>query len=295
MAEDDAANPFAKPSSQPRLPSAAGEDDAPLGLERVRVLGSGSFGCAVLMRSPSGTFLVAKEMPAEQENEVAVLRKLRHPAIIGFVDVARTRAGITILLEYADGGDLEGALNARRESHGAPLEEDRVLRLFAQVLCALAYLHERSVLHRDLKPRNILIVGEDSVRLADFGVAKETDDMLALSRVGTPYYMAPEILHGRPYGPAADLWSAGVVLFEVATLERPFEAQSFPALAIKVLHAEVPVPQPPRVASICAVLLRKARRSSQPVLQQLKVETKKKYCVPASERFESEYSPKISG
>merc|ERR1719311_337890 len=201
--------------------------------ERVRVLGYGSFGCAVLLRAADDSLLVAKEVRRcpDTEHEIELLRRLRHRHIIGYVDVLEDASdSLSILMEYADGGDLEAFLETRKRA-AEPLGEVEVLRLFGQVMTALAYLHDLRVLHRDLKPSNILLVNAPQ---------------------------APEVLRGQPYGPPADCWSAGVVLYELSELERPFDAQSFPALAIKVIHDE---PRPPlampRAAAVCVQLLRK--------------------------------------
>merc|ERR1719183_2974301 len=132
---------------------------------------------------------------------------------------------------------------------GARFEEPQVLSWLAQLSWGLQHLHARKFLHRDLKPQNVLLThGGQRALLADFGVAgkgEHTED-LRRSIVGTPAFMSPEMLEGRPYGLKTDQWALGCVLYEMMALEPPFGTcrESYAAVVGAVLHA-APVSAPP--------------------------------------------------
>ncbi|MEO8196024.1 MAG: serine/threonine-protein kinase [Thermoanaerobaculia bacterium] len=182
-------------------------------------------------------------------DEVRILAALEHPGIARFLDGGRSPEGHWFLaLEFVDGESLAAA--ARR------LEiEDRV-RLFVRVLDALAYAHERQVVHRDLKPGNILVAQDGTPKLVDFGISKLLDvDSSEVQpatrtelRAFTPQYASPEQFRGEPAHPASDIYSAGAVLYELVAGVRPHRARSTAPLEIEraVLHDD---PEPPSTAS----------------------------------------------
>lgn len=108
------------------------------------------------------------------------------------------------------------------------LSEWEAQRIFKQLADAMLCLHVQDVVHRDLKPANILLTEAGDVKLADFGLARTFDqqDDLMRTKVGTPYYLAPEVLESRPYDEKADLWSAGVILFQLISGRVPFPART---------------------------------------------------------------------
>lgn len=149
------------------------------------------------------------------------MAKLRHPSIITFKEVYKTISRLCIVMEYADGisllgiigGDLAQAIK-RTDRH---MKETKILDWFTQMCLAVKHCHDRKVIHRDLKTSNIFLTMDGRVKLGDFGIAR----LLSHTRekvntmVGTPYYLAPELLENKPYSFKCDIWSLGIILYEV--------------------------------------------------------------------------------
>eukprot|EP00418_Pyrodinium_bahamense_P019458 CAMPEP_0179104522 /NCGR_PEP_ID=MMETSP0796-20121207/48490_1 /TAXON_ID=73915 /ORGANISM="Pyrodinium bahamense, Strain pbaha01" /LENGTH=173 /DNA_ID=CAMNT_0020802469 /DNA_START=231 /DNA_END=748 /DNA_ORIENTATION=- len=142
-------------------------------------------------------------------------------------------------MEYADGGDLSAAIN-RRKLASIHFSKGEVMNIFAQCCLGLQHTHAKHVLHRDLKSQNIFLTQAGVIKLGDFGIAKVLDHTTAKaeSRVGTPYYVSPEVCDGRPYNLKADMWALGVVLYELAALEPPFRASNLVSLVLRILQSE---------------------------------------------------------
>jgi len=246
----------------------------------LKELGRGSFGCALLAkRRADGEMCVIKQVEIgrmsseerrEAEKEAGLLAKMRHPNIIAFhcsfieaqerlVSSPQRSGGhlLCIVMEYADGGDLTQFLEKRR---GSRLPESQVIGLLVQICLAIKHLHDRKVLHRDLKPQNIFLTKRGVVKLGDLGVAKVLQGTLQLAhtQIGTPYYMSPEIFDGRPYRDKSDMWSLGCILFELLTLKVAFQAPNMKALMMRVSsarHHPLPATVNPDLASITRQLL----------------------------------------
>jgi hypothetical protein len=142
-------------------------------------------------------------------------------------------------MDYADGGDLSGAISRRKKSH-SPFSESEVMNMFVQICLALKHVHYQKILHRDLKAQNIFLTKKGVVKLGDFGIAKVLDSTgdVARTQIGTPYYLSPEICEDKPYGKKSDVWSLGCVLYEIAALDLPFQARNLPALAHRIMTKE---------------------------------------------------------
>mmetsp|Transcript_9760 Transcript_9760/g.23085 ORF Transcript_9760/g.23085 Transcript_9760/m.23085 type:complete len:518 (+) Transcript_9760:78-1631(+) len=220
--------------------------------QRIKIIGKGSFGKAFLVRNTEVDALcVVKQMDTammdskerqEAVKEAMVLKKLGHPNIISFQEVFMTRKGrLCIVMDYADGGDLNSAIQKQGDEL---LPEATVVEWFVQICFALLHVHDRKVLHRDLKTQNIFRMASGQIKLGDFGIARvlETMQGYAKTMVGTPYYLSPEIIQERPYAYKSDVWSCGVVLYESATLMHPFNADSLVILAGKIVRDEIPEP-----------------------------------------------------
>ncbi|MBL8230069.1 MAG: serine/threonine protein kinase [Bryobacterales bacterium] len=186
--------------------------------------------------------------------ERQILARLEHPNIARLLDGGVTTSGQPyVVMEYVDGQPLLEWC----EAHGADLR--RKLTLFRDLCAAVHHAHRNLIVHRDLKPANILVTAEGTAKLLDFGIAKILDDSSStegLTRAGeavlTPHYASPEQIAGQPVTTASDIYSLGVILYQLLTGKRPFEHESVQALAHQVLSEDAPAPSsvaPPRMAS----------------------------------------------
>jgi len=157
---------------------------------------------------------------------------LDHPNIIKLLDYFETPSDVVLVLEYAQ-GELFEVLT----SDGA-LPEATVARVALGLTSALTYLHAHRVMHRDLKPQNLLIGAGGVVKLADFGFAREVgrDSILMSSIKGTPLYMAPEMFREERYTPSADVWGLGVLIYELAAGKPPFFAGNLQELLALIVE-----------------------------------------------------------
>lgn len=179
--------------------------------------------------------------------ESKVLQLMKHSNIISHIDTFMEGARLYIVMEYADGGDLAAKIKDRKDGpHGEVLrfQECEVMFVFVQIVLALQHIHAQNVLHRDLKPLNIFLTRQGVVKLGDFGIARVIDNSVgAQTTIGTPHYLSPEICNSEPYGTKSDLWSLGVVTYELAALRVPFHGTSLPAVALQIIGAD-PEPLP---------------------------------------------------
>ena len=139
-----------------------------------------------------------------------------------------------IIMEYADAGDLNIRIRAQRK----PFSEQQILNWFVQLCLAIKHLHDRKCLHRDIKAENIFLTSDNRIKLGDFGISKLLPSTFAcaITRIGTPYYLSPEICMNRPYNTASDMWSLGVCLYEMCMLSHPFDASSMEGLLKKIVR-----------------------------------------------------------
>ena len=155
-------------------------------------------------------------------NEVRLARQVTHPNVCRVFDIGEYQGEQFISMEYVDGENLASLL--RRIGR---VPHDKAVLLARQLCAGLAAAHDRGVLHRDLKPANVMIDGRGSVRITDFGLAAPVDEMdRERVRAGTPAYMSPEQLAGKPVTVRSDVYSLGLVLYEMFTGRRTFRAQS---------------------------------------------------------------------
>ena len=179
--------------------------------------------------------------PAEQGrlrdrllNEARSAGVLSHPGIVTVYDVAEENDLAYIAMEFVSGVSLEQLLSGEQ-----PLSAESVLRVLREAAAALDYAHHRGIVHRDIKPANIMVDADGRVKITDFGVAKiSASHQLTQAGVilGTPAYMSPEQVQGRPVDGRSDVFSLAVIAFEMLTGEKPFVGDQLPTLVYKIVH-----------------------------------------------------------
>jgi tRNA A-37 threonylcarbamoyl transferase component Bud32 len=221
--------------------------------EVMRELGRGAMGTVYLARDTALTRLVAlKTFRAPQQldpEDSAVLRRrtlreaqragtLSHPNVITIYDVVEIEPGAEsfyIVMEYVDGQGLDARMRAR-----GPMSISEAAPLVAQIASALDHLHARGIVHRDVKPGNALVTEDGRVKITDFGIARSEDPSQTLDTevYGTPYYMAPEQIQGQPVDGRSDVFSLGVVLYEMLTGKRPFPGSTVAQVTHRIVYGD---------------------------------------------------------
>lgn len=228
-----------------------------------RELGRGAYGVVFRARQEGiGRYVALKTLLPKAflendiverfEREAKFVGRLNHPNVVGVHDYGRHENLLYMAVEYVEGPTLEDII-----ADEAPLEPERVRRLAYQMIDALEHARERGIVHRDLKPANIVVLqqpGADGepevVKVLDFGIAKlihleaEEEDYNTLTQagtvLGTPHYMSPETIMGDTIDHRADVYSLGVIIYELLTGERPFGAKNSPGVMVKHLRDKPP-------------------------------------------------------
>uniref|UniRef100_A0A8C3TVM5 non-specific serine/threonine protein kinase n=1 Tax=Catharus ustulatus TaxID=91951 RepID=A0A8C3TVM5_CATUS len=216
---------------------------------KVRKIGEGSFGKAILVKAKEdGQQYVIKEINIskmsnkereESRREVAVLANMKHPNIVLYRESFEENGCLYIVMDYCEGGDLFKKINAQK---GILFSEDQILDWFVQICLALKHIHDRKILHRDIKSQNIFLTKDGTIQLGDFGIARVLNSTAELARtcIGTPYYLSPEICQNKPYNNKSDIWALGCVLYEMCTLKHAFEAGNMKNLVLKIISGPFP-------------------------------------------------------
>uniref|UniRef100_A0A8B9Q0L3 non-specific serine/threonine protein kinase n=1 Tax=Apteryx owenii TaxID=8824 RepID=A0A8B9Q0L3_APTOW len=216
---------------------------------KVQKIGEGSFGKAILVKAKeNGQQYIIKEINIskmsnkereESRREVAVLANMKHPNIVLYRESFEENGCLYIVMDYCEGGDLFKKINAQK---GILFSEDQILDWFVQICLALKHIHDRKILHRDIKSQNIFLTKDGTVQLGDFGIARVLNSTVELARtcIGTPYYLSPEICQNKPYNNKSDIWALGCVLYEMCTLKHAFEAGNMKNLVLKIISGSFP-------------------------------------------------------
>ena len=198
-----------------------------------------------------GRPVAVKLMLAQQTDPSAAARfrleaqtsaSLSHPHVVGVLDFGTWNGRLYLVMEFVDGGSLADETSGNRR-----LAPERVAQIAAQSAAALAAAHRQGVVHRDIKPGNLLCDADGTLKLGDFGIARFLDDpnggLTATGQiVGTVLYLAPERALGQSAGPASDVYSLGCVLYQLLTGHPPFIADN--ATTLLYLHVDAPPPPP---------------------------------------------------
>ena len=218
----------------------------------IGLLGEGSYGKVYLVISNSTKKYYAmktieisqlnEEQKKEALQEAKILKKLDHPNIIKLKEVfiaKKPKETLNIITEYADGEDLSKKIKHNLKMN-QKFPEDKILDWFTQICLAVYYIQKNKILHRDIKPQNVFLTKSSMVKLGDFGISKNLNTTWekAVTFIGTPYYISPEIVQNQPYSFKSDIWSLGVLLYELIALKFPFDASSLPKLMIKIMKGQ---------------------------------------------------------
>ena len=192
-----------------------------------------------------------KENIKSIENEIKILSQLDNPFIVKLYEVFSSKPNSELLknneeeddeeqmmclvLELCENGDLNDKIKEKKQKN-EKFTENEILHYFYEILQGLYYLHKNRVIHRDLKTLNIFLTENNHIKIGDFGVSKKliNNNIYAYTFVGTPYYLSPEICQNKPYDEKSDVWSLGVVLYELITLNKPFDSESQIVLFMKI-------------------------------------------------------------
>ena len=180
--------------------------------------------------------------------ECALMQRLKHPNVLPLLGVTVSPSGtVAVLTAYMPRGSVFGMLHPRN-GRGTPLPRVLAMRMLADCARGVGYLHGCSppIIHRDLKSQNLLVGADYSVKVADFGLSRECLQPGAMTRVGSVQWAAPEVLLGKSYSHKCDLWSFGVVCWEVLTARVPFDGMAPTTVATKVAMEGLRLPVPPQ-------------------------------------------------
>jgi len=220
-----------------------------------------SLGRVVALKTLSTDLGDEDELHQRFQREVEAIGRLNHPNIVSVYDMGEADGRLYMAMELLEGEDLRSLIDGRTP---VPLS-DRV-RIIAEICEGVGYAHSRGVVHRDVKPANILVTNSGRVKLLDFGLARLTHGETITRRgviLGTPDYMSPEQAVGKPLDPRTDIFSAGAVFYEFLTLQKPFKGKTLHAVLYQIV-SESPDPVltvnpevPSRLAAIVHEMLRK--------------------------------------
>jgi len=250
-----------------RLPAFLEEDDTcSLNWTKGDKLGSGAFASVFKgLNNDTGGLFAVKQIEVDLSNprktkeallELQVMKSLQHPNIVHYLgaQLDSSLGCMYVFLELVPGGSISSML-----IKFGPFNEGVIRKYMKQILSGLEYLHSVGVIHRDVKGANMLVDVSGTVKLADFGCAKifqglHTYTSNCKSVLGTPYFMAPEVIRGQPYGKSADIWSMGCTLLEMADARPPWSLE-YPEPTVAMFHiaSSSDLPEIPGLLSESAV------------------------------------------
>ncbi|XP_073325294.1 serine/threonine-protein kinase Nek4 isoform X2 [Pagrus major] len=216
----------------------------------IRVVGKGSYGEVNLVKHKTdrkqyvikklNLITSSKRERRAAEQEAQLLSQLRHPNIVTYRESWEgDDCQLYIVMGFCEGGDLYHRL---KQQKGELLPERQVVEWFVQIAMALQYLHERNILHRDLKTQNIFLTKTNIIKVGDLGIARvlENQNDMASTLIGTPYYMSPELFSNKPYNHKSDVWALGCCVYEMSTLKHAFNAKDMNSLVYRIVEGKLP-------------------------------------------------------
>ena len=218
--------------------------------EIVRELGHGAMGVVYEATDPTigrrvalkcirfdGIGTTADEAARRFKNEARAAGGLNHPNLVTVYDAGEDSGNLYLAMEFIEGSNLDELLRRQRR-----LSTEKATEIVGHVCAGLDFAHSKGIIHRDIKPANVMLGPHGMVKITDFGIARAGEVMTMTGQVvGTPNYMSPEQVLGKTIDGRSDLFSVGVMLYEMITGERPFEGQSITTIMYKIVH-ETPIP-----------------------------------------------------
>eukprot|EP01133_Synstelium_polycarpum_P003623 gene3623-4151_t len=217
--------------------------------ELLTVIGKGSFGKVMQVKKKDDQkiyamkvlrkdAIIARKQVNHTKSEKNILQGISHPFIVNLHFAFQTRDKLYMILDFVNGGEL--FFHLKREGR---FSEPRVKLYAAEIVSALAHLHQQDIVYRDLKPENILLDSDGHICITDFGLSKKIENTDGtFTFCGTPEYLAPEVLNGHGHGCAVDWWSLGTLLYEMLTGLPPFYSQNVSMMYQKILNGELKIP-----------------------------------------------------
>ncbi|KAL5961434.1 Mitogen-activated protein kinase kinase kinase 12 [Taenia solium] len=218
----------------------------------LQYVGSGAQG-SVYRATLRGRVIAVKKVSKQSETEIRHLRGLCHPNVVQFLGVSIDGPWYSILMEYCPNGTFFELLH-----NNPPVSIDNIIDWTQQIAQGMNYLHSHKVVHRDLKSPNILISEDGQLKISDFGVSKEfTENSTKMSFAGTVAWMAPEIMRGEPCSFKVDVWSFGVIVWEILTCEVPFNGVDCGAIIYGIASNLFSLPIPTACPTEFRVLMKR--------------------------------------
>ena len=159
----------------------------------------------------------------KNENEVKIIKKLKHENIVKYYDSFKDNNYLFIIMEYCQNSDLSKFIKNYKDNNQS-IEESIISSIVLDICAGIKEIHKNNIIHRDLKPENIFITDEHKCKVGDFGISKKLEgtNHAKTQGIGTIFYMAPELLSGNPYDNKVDIWALGCIIYELFTLEQCF-------------------------------------------------------------------------
>lgn len=208
----------------------------------IKKLGNGAFSSVFLVKLKYNNKLCALKRLSKNndtlrlsfKNEISLLTKLNHPNIVPIINYFETKNFCNIILPYAKYGTLE-TLIEKKLNKSVKFMDDDIKKIILEMSKGIDYLHKNKIIHCDIKPSNILLFGNKIIKICDFGVSRDFKNSKYQTAIGTPYYIAPEIVNNEGYNHNIDYWSLGVISYELITLKKPFTGSGYYHLILKIV------------------------------------------------------------